>query len=164
VKAEWDTPQWRVKRDELLATWLLGDFHAVECAVLLSEIAETWDDLIDQDVTVTADKINRAFIAMLVRLELNPFFEQHRLTIMPVVYVSINAWLDANTQESGVREERMAAFYLRNFSYEIINVIALCVGGWDHLRSISMDMRRFFTHESYFTWEHRHASDLPAAA
>lgn len=152
---EWDSKEWRVKRDAIMSTWMLGERAAVECVVMLSGIAECWDDIIDEE-SVSEERIHRAFTHALVGLQLNQFYERHKHMLLPVVIASINAWLDANNLQSGTRHERMAAFFLRNLGYELATIAAFCVGGWDHMREVSLEMRKFFWHETFEEWEHGH--------
>jgi hypothetical protein len=154
LNPDWDTPQWRELRDQRLIRWL-RDPDAVACVLTLSGIAEVWDDIIDNDNPAPA-RVNRAFTDALVSLQFNPFYTRHQNMILPVVVVGINAWLDANELEGGDTNQRMQAFYLRNYSYEVASIIAACALGWDGLRAVSLEMRSFFSHETYQEWEHRH--------
>lgn len=158
----WDSPAWRELRDQHLRRWLLDDAAAVACVVLISSISETWDDLIDRDRRLDPASINQAFVNALLVLPNNPFYATHRAFLEPVMLLAINAWLDA---EVLVREPaaqwRMLAFYLRNYLAEIIQACACLQGGWQHMRAISLEVRAFLAHETYFDWEHRHA-DIPA--
>jgi len=156
MSEEWDSQEWRDSRDRNLLVWMLGDRHAASLIVDVSTMVETWDDLIDMDKDVSADEINRAFTIALVRLNNNPFFNAHKSAIMPILMIGVNAWFDANELEKSMDEaERMLAFYIRNFCYEFASLCAALVGGYDHLRRVSLEMRRFFKHESYLNWEKR---------
>lgn len=152
---KWDSAAWRTARDENLRRWLLGDEAAVQCLVMLSNIAETWDDVVDKE-EVDASEVNTAFVQALVLLQGNPFYCKHQYMLMGVVVASINAWLDSIQLEKGATEaERMAAFYLRNFAQELLPLSAFLLGGWEHMRAVSAEARKFFTHETYAQWEHR---------
>lgn len=155
MKAEWDSEEWRQKRDAILTTWMLGDRAAVECVVMISGISECWDDLIDEE-RVSEARIHQAFTHAMVGLQLNAFFDRHKGMLLPIIIASINAWMDANALQAGTKHERMAAFFMRNFGYELFTVAAFCVGGWSHMREISLEMRRFFWHETFEQWEHSH--------
>ncbi len=149
----WDSPEWRQVRDKSLFRWLREDSAAVDCVVCLSTISEFWDDLIDKDHTLTEQEIHRGLLAAMIGLQENPFWNRWHHKIMPVVIVGTNAWLDANELEPSQSDtERMLAYYLRNYAYEVATMAVYCAGGWDWLRSVSMEMRRFFQHDSYFDW------------
>lgn len=154
--AKWDSIEWRKQRDEKLRFWLKGNLFACDCIVQLSTVSETWDDLVDKDREVSNKEIDEAFSILLVRLQNNPFYLQFQTQLMAITLLGINAWMDANALEKADTEkERALAFYIRNYCYELTSAAAFFVGGWDWLRSISLEMRMFFQHESYFTWEKR---------
>lgn len=155
--AEWDSIAWRKERDEKLRHWLKGNLFAMEAVVQLSTVSETWDDLVDQDKPVAREQIDAAFSIVLIRLQNNPFFLQYQTQFMIGTMIGVNAWMDANQLETvQAPKERALAFYIRNYCYEVVSIAAFCAGGWDWLREISLEMRMFFQHESYFTWEKRY--------
>jgi hypothetical protein len=155
---QWDTHDWRKLRDERLLSWLNGDIDAVATVVMLSTISETYDDLIDGD-PVSPQQVHSTFIAATVGLQFNPFFKRWEQLIYGTVLAGLNAWLDSLELEKRDGEaSRMHAFYLRNYLYELLNVCAFAVGGFDHMRAVSLEMRDFFTHETYNQWEHRHVA------
>lgn len=152
----WGSPEWRGERDRKLQEWLRGDMEAARCLIELSTAYEVWDDLIDRDKPVTDDLIHSGFLAALVCLNENRFWQAFQGRLMPLVITGINAWMDANVLEKGQTDkERALAFYIRNYCYEMVSMAAYCVGGWSWLRQVSLEMRMFFQHESYFTWEKR---------
>lgn len=153
----WDSEAWRVKRNAKLLDWMAGNTDAVAFLLDLSQIVEVWDDLIDKDAQPAETEIHAAFQAALINFPLNPFYRAHQDRLLPLVIVCINAWLDSvGMERGGDPHERMWAFFLKDFGLEIFLFCAMLTGGWAHMRSVSMDMRRFFTHETYETWEHRH--------
>ena len=151
----WDSQEWRVVRDKHLSNWLGED--GAKCVVMLSTIAETWDDLIDKDKDLTDEDISQAFILALIKLDLNPFWQQHKPFLYPLGVAAVNCWMDSEELlREGIPRSVMYSFYLRNFCVEMIIMAAFCVGGFSHMRKVSMEIRKFFAHESYFEWEHRH--------
>lgn len=161
---KWDSPEWRAVRDESLFRWLQDDANAVACVVCLSTISEFWDDLIDKDHHSSEQEIHRGLVAAMIGLQDNPFWNKWHHKLMPIVIIATNAWMDSNELEPSKSDsERMLAYYLRNYAYEVTTMAAYCVGGWNWLRSVSMEMRRFFQHDSYFDWRnemrHKHAGE-----
>jgi hypothetical protein len=152
---KWDSVDWRKVRDVKLTEWLGPD--GAECIVLLSTVSEVWDDLVDRDKTVPASDISNAFIISLVNIETNVFWQTYRTFLFPVMVLGINAWLDANAlQNSRVEKYRMLGFYIRNYAAELVQMAAFCVGGFEHMRKVSLEVREFLNHETYFEWENRH--------
>ena len=156
----WDSEEWRRVRNAKLLGWMNGNAEAVDTVLALSTIAETWDDLHDGDKQPTRERINEAFTLALVHLQLNAFYKANEAIFFGLIVASINAWLDANhLQGSSRTSERLMAFSLRNIGHEITMAAAFRAGGWEHLRRVSLEMRTFFAHESFDTWEHRHGPD-----
>lgn len=153
----WDSDEWRALRNEKLLVWMCGKQEAVDVVVALSTIAETWDDLYDADKSVAKDRLNQAFVLMLVKLQTNEFYKSNEALFYALTVTAINAWMDANElQGSNLNSERMMAFYLRNFGIEIAMLAAFRCGGFDHLRKVSLGIRKFFAHEDFAGWDANH--------
>lgn len=143
--------------DAKLLEWMRGNRHAVEAVKTICAICDVWDDLIDKDVALTEQQVNEAFMRALVGLYANPFYREHQASFFPILVTGINSWLDANTLEKAAGEkERMLAFFIRTYIFEVSRLAAFLAGGWDHLRRVSMEMRMHFEDETYHDWEHRH--------
>ena len=153
----WDSPDWRKERDAKMLRWMCGNEDAVRVCVQTSHIADVWDDLKDGDKKPTEQEIAHAFESMMIRLQTNPFYLANHAMLTAIIVVAINAWHDANGWEKGEDWQREQAFYLRNFGIEIAIMCAFLTGGYDHLRRVSAEMREFFHHETFKTWEHGHA-------
>ena len=155
---EWDTEAWRRVRDEKLMGWMLGNVAAVNTVIAISAIAETWDDLYDGDNSPDRARISEAFTLALIKLQVNDFFKANESLFFALMVTAINAWMDANEmQESEDRHQRMMAWFLRSIGHEIANLAAFRVGGWEHMRKVSLEMRLFFQHETFEQLEARHA-------
>ncbi len=154
---QWDSEQWREVRNKKFLEWFLGNTAAVEFMINLSTIVETWDDLIDQDKQILPQDIHFAFAEALVGLPRNAFYYQYRPMIEPLIIMAVNAYLDSEIFAKRTEAKwRMQSFWLRNFGGEILQMIAYCVGGFTHMRKVSIEIREFLSHESYDEWEHRH--------
>lgn len=156
----WDTPAWRQLRDAKLRDWLLGDELAVDCALMISNALEVWDDLIDRDQALDAATINKAFWDLLITLPNNPFYARHRARLEPLLIATINGWLDAEALVKRPEEHwRWLAFYLRNTGNEMIPACAFIVGGFANMRRVSLAMREFLAHETFADWNKEHPHD-----
>lgn len=152
----YDSDEWRKTRDDNFNRWLLGDVAAMQFVIQLSRIIETWDDLIDKDKPVTDSEINTAFITALFTINGNPFFRRHVDYLLPVIMTTINAWLDANdTQTSDDPDTRTLAFYLKDYGIEVFLQMAFLIGGYEHMRAVSKEMRTFLRNDTYSEWEHK---------
>lgn len=153
---QFDTEDWRKVRDDHYRRWFKGDEYAVQTIHVLMNACEFWDDLIDQDAEITPDRVDIVFRGIFVDLTVNPFWQRTRAFLEPLIIMAINAWMDANElSKSNSEKERNLAFHIRNLPTELVMAVAFGVGGWEHMRSVSVEARRFFAHESFDEWEHR---------
>lgn len=145
-----DTPDWRTLRDQNLERWFLGNTDAIDCFLLIGQAFEVWDDLIDCDKPVTHADIHGAFLILLFELPGNRFYQAHQHHMRPLLMVGINAWMDANELERERSEwSDVWAYALRDWYFELFNLFTLLIGGFDQMRAVSLEARRFFQAESY---------------
>jgi len=142
---EFDTPQWQELRNLKLAEWT-QDPHAVHFVIQFGDTCELFDDLIDKDKPIPDEHVIRVLFAVLTEMPLNPFFEKHKHRLIPVIVTGINAWLDANALEKGTDNDKVFAYVLRDWYAELIAYVIYLTRGRDYMRSVSMQVRNFFTH------------------
>lgn len=142
---EFDTEAWRELRDKKLIEWT-GDMSALWFIRQFSDACEVFDDLVDKDKPVTDADLARTLFALLTELPLNPFFDKYKHQLIPVIVTGINAWLDANTLEKGSSNDRVFSYVLRDWYAELIAYVIYLCRGRDYMRSVSMEVRHFFTH------------------
>lgn len=65
----------------------------------LSDAVLTWDHIVDDD-GVEKDMANRAFNFLLVDAPMNPFFDQYKAALVPVIMNAISAWHFSNKEGS----------------------------------------------------------------
>jgi len=146
---EWDSTDWRAARDAKMMEWI-GDRDAVACILMISNVAEAWDDVFDQD---HKPDIDTAMVSLMVTLPMNPFWSKCQQWFQPLLVLCINAWLDARDMEAGTRDDKVQAFVLRNLGIELVQQAVFVLHGFARMREVSRDVRRFFEHESFFEWE-----------
>ena len=171
---EFDTPEWRLVRDEKLREWV-QDETALKWFLDFCHVCELFDDAFDQDKPILKADIATALFAALVEMPTNPFFANHRQVLAGVIITGINAWLDANELEKTEylaevryveREDTIKAFCLRDFYMELLAVIIYLTAGPDQMRKVSLEVRRFFQKESFMEYarklEAQRAPPVPA--
>lgn len=126
---------------EFLYDVLKGDRAAVAFCQQLFMVSQVLDDLYDGD-DVSKEQIIKAFWVALIDLNFNPFFKQHRDELIPIMQAAFVDWIDASELETGTEHERNIAFVLRDSIGNIVSHCALLIGGFDWMRSTSMDVRR----------------------
>jgi len=80
--------------------WFGGNQDALNMFYAFSDLAHTWDDLIDRDKPVSDNKINQAFLTCLVYLPANPFYRSIQEQIMPMWLTVVSAYETANFFET----------------------------------------------------------------
>lgn len=158
VSYKWDSSEWRAVRNKLLHRWFLGNEEAVEVYLHLSNAAEIWDDLVDQDRAVTPEEATSVFEGLLIGLPTNSLYVKFHPWITALSVVVANAYHDANELQRRSPGDKMTAFHLRRMGVEFACLLAFCVGGYSHLRSVSLEIRGFFYSEMYEDWEHSHVT------
>jgi len=83
-----------------IAQWVSRELAEHPAALRFLDIVyraiEVWDDIIDRDNSVTDEDVHSAFTALLIELPFNPFFEQHKAALCPMIMVVITSWHAAN--------------------------------------------------------------------
>lgn len=142
---EFDTDRWRQIRDEKLREWLDNE-AAIEMLLALGQAAETWDDLVDRDEDVPAERLNDTFYDLMVTLPRNAFYNHWKSEVLALVIIGINAWQDATELEKGGDNDKAIAYTLRDFYMELVYFCIWATRGKDYARSVSLEVRRFFGH------------------
>lgn len=119
---------------------LLGNPEAIEFCEVLFGISQVWDDVVDGD-EFTAENVNEMMWDALVVLPCNTFYQQHFGVLQPLLQAAIVDWLDSNELCRGDKEEQCAAYVLRDTITTIIIHCARLIGGYEHMRKISLRVR-----------------------
>jgi hypothetical protein len=144
------TSEWQIQNQANKQRWFLGNASAIDFINRLFDAVELWDDLIDKDVEISDAHINRVFGSLMFFLPANDWFIDNRKYYLPLMMASINAFHDANAmQDSESPRLRNLAFHIRNFGIELHIATALLIGGYEHMRAVSGEIREFFAFEEY---------------
>lgn len=136
--------------EENLDYFFQGNKEAVKLAMMLIEVADTWDDIVDGDCP-SYDKINRAFIISLIDIQNNGFYAIYQHELRPVILSTILKWLDANKLESK-KEHLEKAYMLRAGLYDLFAHIAYIIGGQEWYNQVGTDIRKLYG-ESFKDYE-----------
>jgi hypothetical protein len=147
-RKDFDSQSWRKIRDVKMREWIQDEW-ALKFVLDYSDAVELWDDLIDKDKEIDEQQVMRVFTNLLTAMPLNPFFNQHKSVFIPLIQASINAWFDSLNLEKGSDNDKAMAYMLRWYSHEAFIYTIFITRGYDYMRSVSLEVRRFFTgHES----------------
>jgi hypothetical protein len=141
----YDSPEWRQARDAKLLEWFGGNQSAVNFLVMLSSIAELWDDLIDGDKLPSKEEIDQIFWGALVELPTNEFFQQNKAFFIPLIIQAITAWRDSTVLEKEGERGRAYALTLRDTHLLMAPMIVLLLRGEAAAREVSLEMWKYFT-------------------
>jgi hypothetical protein len=119
----------------------MGDKNAESMLRSFAFIARTIDDHVDGDAP--ADVVS-AFAEATIMLQMNPFYIKHSSAVTAIWAAAFNAWIDSNDwmESGGLR--RRHAMVIRDYINEMCQVVALIVGGWHHMRNVSLNVRELF--------------------
>lgn len=110
----------------------------------IARVARALDDHTDGDHD--AD-IPRLVVDAMVNIPGNAFYLANQTRLVPVQALALNAWMDSNQWETAGGERSRQALVLRDYINELVQLVALIVGGWDHMRDVSMQVRELFFKE-----------------
>lgn len=131
-------------REQIISTAAKGHRDAVAFLTEIIEAAHLWDDLIDRDVTPTAQAVHASFTAALITLPRNPFYNQHFEVLNAVLLNAINNWHVANLLErAGDEADLRIAFITRSAYVDLVTMVAYLVGGLDWVLEFGPTIRRF---------------------
>lgn len=151
------TEDWQIQNQVNKKKWFLGNQDAVDFVNSLFYAVELWDDLIDKDTKIEADQINATFFQLMFALPANPWFHQNKAYYLPLIMQSINGFHDSNILcNSRDKKLRNLAFHIRNLGIEIHIATAYLIGGYDHMRRVSLEIREFFAFETFEDWDKKH--------
>jgi len=142
-----DTQDWRAVRNAKLSGWI-GDPNAVAYVLAVGAASEFFDDLIDKDKPISDDTIVDMMFTLLIDMHANPFFSRYKAELLPLMSMSINAWLDANKMEGQEGNGQNRAYVLRDLTIEIALYVIGLVRGRTYMREVSTLVRSFFLHET----------------
>lgn len=138
--------------------WCLGNQNAVDFLNCFFDAVELWDDLIDKDVKIDDSHVNRVFTSLMFTIPSNPWFMANYAYYQPLIMASINGFHDANEMcKSDKKHLRNLAFHVRNLGIEIHIATAFLIGGFEHMRKVSREIREFYAFETFDEWESENA-------
>lgn len=141
-----------MRQREFLSTVLRGHDPAVRFCERVFNISQVVDDLHDKDRAVTGTQRN-ALIWDMLTLTSDPFYRYHFYVLQPMLRTALNDWFDSTQLEQGDHHDRTLAFVLRDQLTGVVSQCAYLVGGYDWLRQVSVDIRRYFHDETLEDYE-----------
>ena len=129
--------------DELLNEMLFKDKAAIGFCKAIFRISQVLDDLIDKDKPLTDEEVIKSFWAALVWLPQNPFYLENMHTLVPMLQVFMQDWVDSTQLEKGDEADQNAAFILRDSISGLLIHVMHIVGGYEWAMDNSAAVRRY---------------------
>lgn len=117
----------------------------MECYIKIAGFLRVCDDNWDRDVVLNKNQFNNTFADLAFELSRNKFYQENMHAIQAAIFMSWNAWMDANAWHSSNDPlERNCAWFIRDYCNEMVMLFAWLVGGKEHARSISLEIRKVY--------------------
>lgn len=124
--------------------WFKNDTNAINYALAIWDLAQMWDDLIDEYPTDKA--INKAMLFASTTLPALPFMRAHADKLCALQTSTFLEWQDANVIEKNpeLHEHLPKAYMLRAGIYSIFSYVAYLVGGFEWASEMGPEIRAFY--------------------
>jgi hypothetical protein len=103
------------------------------------------DDFVDGDKPAwEPDDVVRTSLDAFLTFGFNPFWQQHKAALLPLVMSGTRAWLDSN-QWAGHENfrDRASADVLKSQYQEVLWFVAKLCGGWEHYAKVTAKWRKY---------------------
>ncbi len=140
--------------------WFGGNQDALNMFQAFVDLSHIWDDLVDRDKPVPADKINRAFLTCLVYLPANPFYRAIQDQILPMWLVVVSAYETANTFEK--EKDAHGIEIAHSLRYAAGNIVAyavhVCLGA-EEAKKVLPEVWKTVFYERFDDYRKEHLSE-----
>ena len=116
-----------------------SDLAALGYMQAICYAARLMDDAVDADHGPV--EYHRLFHVLLVELPANAFFQRNRDALIAMHSATLNAWQDADAWLAHQDIRRQHALVFRDYLTELGLLVAYLVGGYEHRRQISLQVR-----------------------
>lgn len=120
----------------------LDDEDALDFLINLSKVFRFADDLFDGDYEFFSEEFDSLMTTLLFEFSRNEFYKKNRDALEAHIFVSWNAWQASNHfSKNGNRFEKIYAWFLRDYCFEIEHLVAWLVGGYKHAKTMNLKIR-----------------------
>tara|TARA_R110000868_G_scaffold44315_3_gene148139 strand:- start:142 stop:564 length:423 start_codon:yes stop_codon:yes gene_type:complete len=126
-----------------------GNANALLFVSLFHTYCHAVDDLIDGDVERTPETLLEVLMQA-NQLYSTPFYLENAYRLQPVIALITNTYADSVAWEKdGTDWKRNIADVIRQCGNDMILAVACIVGGYKHMRSISLELREVAYHSQH---------------
>lgn len=102
------------------------------------------DDLIDEPGAAVDGQLIERELEWLLTLSTNPFYLKHSSSILPVIFMGHNAWLDSNAwAKSDSEVKRVHSDVIKSHYHEVVFLVVYLCAGWSGLRAFTKIHREY---------------------
>lgn len=121
----------------------LGNKEAREFCLVFHSWVHWIDDAVDRTRDYTVEETARLTLEAVFTFSENPFFQQHKESLIPLIVQSVLAWeSSAEWEKREDYRDYVASQVLKSYYHEVYWHVALIVGGWSHARKTIRDKRQ----------------------
>lgn len=122
-----------------------GNDDATQWMQSLRAFVHLSDDIVDEDLAPEHKKRGAERLcqlhALALQLYTHPFFKKHEGPLHAAQLSNLVAYADSVQWEGETGWKGTCADWLRHGGIEVVMIIAAAVGGYDHMRSFSQELR-----------------------
>jgi hypothetical protein len=124
-----------------------GNAEAVDFLTRWGAYVHGIDDLIDE---VSDNEFKISLFARAIEIYTHPFFLKNIIALRQVALHANNLYADSVAcEKSEVKWEKDFADWARHSPTEMVLAVANIAGGYDHMRAVSMEMRKLCYNEHH---------------
>ena len=121
-----------------------GNEAAEEFLHVFYQWVQTQDDLVDRDQPVAVDQMTRLNLGLMFVFAKNPFFQQHKDFLLPVIMTSALAYISSEDLKKKPEVlERITAQVLKSEYMNVVFAAAYCTGGFTHALEMNRRYRGY---------------------
>ena len=134
-----------IKTKELVEE-IVGDNHsAFDYLRMLCRITRTLDDVYDGDnPNLSQEEVLEVMEYLFIQLPTNSFYATNQDILLSQHLSMYNGWMAANKREDGDETDKIYAHVWRDNIFEVFPIVALLIGGPEHMKNISEKIRIMF--------------------
>lgn len=127
----------------------MGDADALSFVIAFHSYCHQIDDLIDGDTAYNPENVLKVLMAANT-LYSTPFYLANAWRLQPVIAMITNTYADSVAWETSDEPwKQRVADVIRQCGNDMILSVAWILGGWSHVRSISLRLREAAYHDQH---------------
>ena len=135
------------KADFVIAKAAKDNKDAELYLLMISRVLRVIDDIYDDDYEVTRERLMETFECLFVKIPTNQFYLTYQDVLLSQHLSMWNAWIASNYYSEGDATDKIYCHVWRDTCNELVPIVALLTGGYEHMNETSIKMRTLFKKE-----------------